>query len=122
MFGAMPATIPHVKANRLRGIAVTGDKPAAALPGVPTVGETVKGYEVVLWWGLFGPKGLPKDIVGVWNKGVADILKAKDMQERMAGEGIEPLGGPPERFRAAIRRDVEKWRKVVAAAKLTVQP
>ena len=121
MFGAMPATIPHVKQNRLRGIAVTSEKPAPALPGVPPLGETVKGYEVVLWWGIFGPRGLPKDVVGMWNRGVEQILKAKDMQERMAAEGIDPLGGPPERFRGAIKRDVEKWKRVVREAKITIQ-
>ena len=122
MFAAMPPTIPHVKAGRLRGLAVTSEKPQAALPGIPTVGETLKGYDVVLWWGIFGPKGLPKSIVGTWNKGIEQILKTKEMQERMAGEGIDPLGGPPERFSAAIKRDVEKWQKVVKQAKLTVQP
>jgi tripartite-type tricarboxylate transporter receptor subunit TctC len=122
MFGAMPATMPHVKQNRLRAIAVSSPKPAPALPGVPPLGETVKGYEVVLWWGLLGPKGLPKDIVSRWNAGVEEILKGKEMQNRMAAEGIEPLGGPPERFRAAIKRDVEKWRRVVREAKITLQP
>ena len=122
MFAAMPAAIPHVKQNRLRGLAVTSEKPAAALPGIPTLGESVKGYEVVLWWGVFGPKGLPKDIVSAWNGGIEQILKGKDMQERMASEGIDPLGGPPEHFRAAIKRDVEKWQKVVKQAKINIQP
>jgi tripartite-type tricarboxylate transporter receptor subunit TctC len=122
MFAAMPAAIPHVKQNRLRGIGVTSEKPAPALPGVPTVGETVKGYEVVLWWGVFGPKGLPKEIVSAWNGGIDQILKGKDMQERMASEGIDPLGGPPERFRAAIKRDVDKWKRVVREARITIQP
>jgi len=122
MFAAMPAAINHVKQNRLRGLAVTSDRPAPALPGVPTVNEFVKGYEVVLWWGVFGPKGLPKDIVSTWNNGIDQILKGKDMQERMASEGIDPMGGPPERFRAAIKRDVEKWQKVVRQAKISIQP
>jgi len=70
---------------------------------------------------VFGPKGLPKDIVNVWNSGIEQSLRTKEMQDRMASEGIDPLGGPPERFRSAIRRDVEKWRKVVAQAKITIQ-
>ena len=82
----------------------------------------MKGYEVVLWWGVLGPRGLPKDIIAAWNKGIDQIIQGRDMQDRMAGEGIEPLGGPPERFRAAIRRDVEKWRKVVSQAGIKVQP
>jgi tripartite-type tricarboxylate transporter receptor subunit TctC len=95
MFGAFPATIPHVKQNRLRAIAVSSEKPAPALPGVPPLGEIVKGYEVVLWWGMFGPKGLPKNIVTAWNTGIEDILKTREMQTRMAAEGIDPVGGPP---------------------------
>src|SRR5688572_19129454 len=122
MFAAMPAAMPHVTQNRLRGIAVTSEKPAPALPGVPPLGETVKGYEVVLWWGMLGPKGLPKDIVSAWNTGIEQILKSKEMQNRMAAEGIDPAGGPPERFRSVIRRDVDKWRRVVRDAKITVQP
>jgi tripartite-type tricarboxylate transporter receptor subunit TctC len=121
MFAALPAAIPHVKQNRLRGLGVSSEKPVAALPGVPPIAQTVKGYEVVLWWGVYGPKGLPKDIVNVWNSGIEQSLKTKELQERMAGEAIDPLGGPPERFRAAIRRDIEKWRKVVAQAKINIQ-
>jgi tripartite-type tricarboxylate transporter receptor subunit TctC len=121
MFAALPAALPHVKANRLRGLGVSSAKPGSALPGIPPIGETVKGYEVVLWWGVFGPKGLPKDIVSVWNSGIEQTLKTKDMQDRLASEGIEPLGGPPERFRAAMRRDVDKWRKVVSQAKISIQ-
>jgi tripartite-type tricarboxylate transporter receptor subunit TctC len=76
---------------------------------------------VVIWWGVFGPKRLPRDIVSVWNAGIEQVLQNKDMQERMANEGIDPVGGPPERFRNAIRRDVEKWKNVVKQAKITVQ-
>ncbi|HYC49210.1 MAG TPA: tripartite tricarboxylate transporter substrate binding protein [Burkholderiales bacterium] len=118
MFGALPAAAPHVKENRLRGLAVTGEKPSAALPGLPTVAETVKGYEVVLWWGVLGPKGLPRDIVAVWNRGIDQIIRTKEMQDRFVNQGIDALGGPPERFHAAIKRDVDKWKRVVAQAKI----
>ncbi|HEX2828936.1 MAG TPA: tripartite tricarboxylate transporter substrate binding protein [Burkholderiales bacterium] len=121
MFAAVPAAAPHVKNNRLRGLAVSTEKPSGALPGVPTIGETVKGYDVVLWYGVFGPKGLPKDVVNVWNQGIGQALQAKELQDRMAGEGLEPAGGTPEQFRAVIKRDVEKWKRVVKQAKITVQ-
>lgn len=121
MFTALPAGIPHVKQNRVRGLGVSSAKPVAALPGVPAIVDTVKGYEVVLWWGVFGPKGLSKDVVNVWNSGIEQILKTKEMQDRMAGEAIDPLGGPPDRFRSAIKRDIDKWRKVVAQAKINIQ-
>jgi len=121
MFAALPATITHVKQNRLRGLAVTSSKPVAPLPALVPLGDTVKGYEVVLWWGLLGPRGLSRDIVAVWNKGVERSLQTKEMQERLATEGVDPLGGPPERFRSAIKRDVEKWNRVVKQAKISVQ-
>lgn len=120
-FGSLPAAIPHVKANRLRGVAVTRNKPSNALPGVPTLGASLKGYEVVIWYGVMGPKGLPREIVNVWSKGIAQALQAKELQERMAGEGLEPAGSTPDQFRSVIRRDVEKWKKVVKEAKVTMQ-
>lgn len=118
LFGSMPSTIPHVKAGRLRGIGVTTPKRTGALPDMPTVSETVPGYEVVLWWGMLGPKGLSKDIVALWNREVAKVLQTDEMKSRMAGEGLEPAGGPPEQFLNVIRRDVAKWTKVVNEAKI----
>jgi tripartite-type tricarboxylate transporter receptor subunit TctC len=120
LFGSMPSTIPHVKAGRLRGIGVSTPKRTGALPDMPTVGETVTGYEVVIWWGILGPKGLSKDIVSLWNKEVAKVLQTDEMRTRMAGEGIEPVGGSPEQFLNTIRRDVEKWKKVVKAARISI--
>ena len=121
MFAALPATIAHVKSNRLRGLAVTSAKPVSPLPGIPSLNESVKGYEVVLWWGVLGPKGVPKSIVSIWNKGIEQTLQTKEMQERLAGEGVDPLGGPPDRFLQAIKRDVEKWKRVVKDAKISLQ-
>ncbi|MDP1536063.1 MAG: tripartite tricarboxylate transporter substrate binding protein [Burkholderiales bacterium] len=120
LFGSFPATIPHVKSGKLRGIGVTTAKRAGPLPEVPAIGETVKGYETVLWYGLWGPKGLPKPIITRWNQEVARILQTPEMQKRLADDGVEPAGGPPEQFLNAIRRDVEKWKKVVKAANIKV--
>ncbi|HKA43469.1 MAG TPA: tripartite tricarboxylate transporter substrate binding protein [Burkholderiales bacterium] len=120
MFGAMPAMAPQVKANRLRGIAVSTAKRNSAMPEVPTLGETVPGYEVTLWYAAWGPKALPRDIVGRWNKEVDRILHSQEMRERMAGEGVEPVGGSPERFREVLGRDVPKWQRVVKNGKISV--
>ena len=117
---SMVPTIPHVKAGRLRAIAVTTAKRSNLLPEVPTVSETVPGYEVVHWYGLWGPKGLPRDIVALWNKEVARVLQTEEMKSRMAGEGLEAAGGPPEQLLNTVRRDVEKWRRVVKEVKITV--
>jgi tripartite-type tricarboxylate transporter receptor subunit TctC len=118
IFGSMPATIPHARTGKLRGIGVTTAKRAGPLPEVPAIGEFVKDYEAVLWYGLWGPKGLQKPVTARWNEGVARILKTPEMQKRLAGDGVEPAGGPPEQFQKAIARDVEKWKKVVKAANI----
>lgn len=120
IFGAMPATIPHVKSGKLRGVGVTTAKRAPALPDMPTIGETVKDYEAPLWYGLWGPKGLPKPVITRWNLEVAKSLQTEEMKKRMAADGVEPAGGPPEQFLNAIARDVEKWKKVVKAANIKV--
>jgi tripartite-type tricarboxylate transporter receptor subunit TctC len=118
MFGGMPALIPHVKSNRLRGIAVTSAKRSNAVPDIPTVAETVPGYEAVQWTAVLGPKALPKDIVARWNTEINRILQLSDVKERMEGAGTEPDGGSPERFLEVLKRDVAKWQKVVKIANI----
>jgi len=119
-FSSLVPSIPHVKAGRLRAIALTTPQRSRALPEVPTIGETVPGYDVTHWYGIWGPKGLPKDIVTRWNQEVARVLRSDAMQKWLAQEGLEPAGGPPEEFLNRIRSDVEKWKKVVKEAKIVV--
>jgi len=116
IFGGMPPMIPQVKLNRLRGIAVTTAKRSNAVPDIPTVGETVPGYEAVQWFAILGPKALPKDVVTRWNNEIDRVVQLSDVKERMASEGLEPAGGSPERFRAVLKREIAKWQKVVKIA------
>lgn len=117
LFGSIAAVMPVVKQGRLRGIAVTTAKRLAALPDVPTLAESgVKGYDVVLWHGLVGPKGLPRPIVERVNGELNKALKAKDMEEKLAADGVSPAGGTPEQFGAIIKRDIETWVRVVKQA------
>jgi tripartite-type tricarboxylate transporter receptor subunit TctC len=116
IIGSMPSVGPHVKSHRLRGIAVTTTKRLNAVSELPTVGETVPGYEAVQWFAVLGPKGLHKDIVGRWNSEINRILQLSDVKERLAGDGLEPASGSPERFREVLNRDVAKWQKVVKIA------
>jgi tripartite-type tricarboxylate transporter receptor subunit TctC len=120
IFGAMPASIPQVKAGKLRGIGVTTAKRTPALPDAPAISEFVKDYEAALWYGMWGPKGLSKTVVTRWNREVARALQTEEMKKRLAADGVEPAGGPPEQFLNAIARDVEKWKKVVKAANIKV--
>jgi tripartite-type tricarboxylate transporter receptor subunit TctC len=119
-FSSLVPSIPHVRAGRLRPIGITTPKRAPALPEVPTIGETVPGYEVVHWYGMWGPKDLPKAIVTRWNSEVAKFLHSEEMKKRLATEGLEPAGGPPEQFRDRIKSDVEKWKRVVREAKIAI--
>ena len=119
-FSSLVPSIPHVKSGRLRAIALTTPKRSGAIPDVPTVSETVPGYEVTHWYGIWGPKGIPKDIVMRWNREVAKVLNTDAMKRWMAQEGLEPAGGPPEEFRDRIRSDVEKWKQVVKEAKIVI--
>ncbi len=122
MFGAMPAMAPQHKSGKLRGIAVTTGKRNGAVPDIPTVGETVPGYEAILWYAFFGPKNLPKNVVTLLNAEITKAISTPEMKERMAGEGLEPVGGPPSRFGDVLKRDVPKWRKVVQDASIkTIQ-
>jgi tripartite-type tricarboxylate transporter receptor subunit TctC len=119
-FSSLVPAMPHVKSGRLRAIGVTTPKRSRALPDVPTIGETVPGYDVTHWYGMWGPKGIPRDIVMRWNREVARVIKTDAVQKWMAGEGLEPAGGPPEEYRDRIKSDVEKWKKVVKEAKIVI--
>ena len=112
-FANLPTVIQHIKSNRVRGIAVTAAKRYDAVPDIPAVAETVPGYEAVGWYAVLGPKALPRDIVARWNSEINRILLLPDVKERLAIDGLDPLGGSPERFREVLKRDIAKWQKVV---------
>ena len=117
LFGSPATTIQHVKSGRLRALAVTTGSRIAAAPEVPTVAESgVPGYEVVLWHGLVGPKGLPRPIVERINSEANAILKVKEMDALLAQDGVSAAGGTPEQFAATIKGDIERWRKIVQQA------
>ena len=117
VFGAVPVTLPHVKAGRLRALAVTTSKRIAAAPDLPTVEEVgYPGYEVTNWHGLVGPKGLPRDIVARLNKEIGEVVKGDEMKKNLVAEGLEPAGGSPERFGAILKNEMARWAKVVQQA------
>ena len=122
IFGSVATTLQYVKSGRLRSLAVTTPKRIAAAPEVPTVAEAgVQGYQVVLWHGLVGPKGMPRAIVERLNHEANEALKAKDMEQLLSTDGVSPAGGTPEQFQARIRADVERWRTVVHRVGIKVE-
>ena len=114
-------SIPHVKAGRLRALGVTTPKRSRALPDVPSISETVPGFDVTHWYGMWGPKGLPKDIVLLWNREVAKVVKTPAVQKWMEDQGLEVAGGPPEEYAERLKIDVAKWKRVVKEAKISVK-
>ena len=109
-------SLPHVKSGRVRALAVTNAKRSPYLPEIPAVSETVPGYEASHWYAMWGPKGLPKPILARWNQEVVKVLGTEEASTRMKAEGLEPGGGSPEDCQALIRRDIEKWRRVMREA------
>ena len=115
-FGNMASSLPHAKGGKLRGIAVTSAKRSASAPEFPTFAESgVPGYEVYEWNGLFGPAGLPKDVVARINTELGKVLNAADVRERLFALGAEPAPGTPERHGEYVRAEVAKWQKVISA-------
>ena len=112
---------PQVDAGRVRALAVSGPRRVEALPNVPAVGETVPGYEAMQWYGLLAPAGVPASTIEKLNAEALVALRSKQMKERLAADGAEPLASTPAEFAALIRRELEKWSKVAQAARIEKQ-
>ena len=118
VLGSLTVAGPLTKANRLRGIAVTTAKRWPEFPDLPTVSETISGYEAAVWYGLWGPKHLPKDLVGLWHREVTRILVQPELKPRWMAEGVDTVGSAPDEFLRVIRADIAKWSKVADQANL----
>jgi tripartite-type tricarboxylate transporter receptor subunit TctC len=113
MFDNMPSSVAHIKSGALRPLAVTTDVRSAELPDVPTVGDTVKGYEASAWFGMGVPKGTPTAIIDKLNKEVNAILAEPEMKKKLAEMGGIMMNGTPEDFGKIVQSETDKWEKVV---------
>ena len=114
-FSSPASALPHVQAGTLKALAVTTAQRLPALPNVPTVAEAgVPGYEVGLWHGFIGPKGMPRPIVDTINKAANESLTLTETAEKLAHDGVAPAGGTPEQFTATIREEIDLWKKLAA--------
>jgi tripartite-type tricarboxylate transporter receptor subunit TctC len=120
MFDNLPASIGFIKAGQLRALAVTTAKRNAALPDVPTVAETLPGFEASAWFGMAGPKGMPAEVVEKMNKAINTAIADPAVKTRLAELGGDPLPGTPAEFAALHKMETEKWAKVVKASGATV--
>ena len=114
LWGSVASTLPQVKAGRLRGVAVSTAKRIRAAPEIPSVEESgFKDYDVVLWHGLIAPKGLPTPVVSRINADLNNALREKDMEDRLAADGVAPAGGTPAQFLTEIKKGIDMWSGVV---------
>jgi len=117
MITGMAALMPHIKSEKLRLIAVGTAKRLAIVPDIPTIAEAgVPGYEVTQWYGILAPAGTPRDIVLKLNAELIKALRLPDVKERLAGDGVVPVGDTPGEFGAHIKAEIARWAPVVKAS------
>jgi tripartite-type tricarboxylate transporter receptor subunit TctC len=118
-FATAPTAVPHIEGGRLRAIGVPGLTRSALLPNVPTVAETLPGYEVANWYALLGPRGLPPALVARLNAAMRAAMADAEVVRHMAGHGVEPLPSTPEELARFIRDETAKWAPIVRATGAT---
>ena len=125
LFASLPSSLAHIKAGKLRAIAVSGAARSPVLPDVPTVAETVPGFNGTLWIGLFAPVGVPPDVLARLQDGMAKTLAAKDLRDKLEQQGVELAGTiekpvTPEQFAALLSDDIAKWARIVKTSGASV--
>ncbi len=117
VFIGIPAAAPHIKAGRLRALALVAPQRSSALPEVPTVTEAgLRDFEVTTWYGVLAPAGTPKNVVNRLNAELVKIMHSPELKERLAATGTDPLTSTPEEFAAYIKREIAKWGDVIRKA------
>ncbi len=120
LFATMPTVLPLAKAGKLHALAVTGAKRNPAAPELPAMAETLPGFEVTNWVGIFAPAGTPADIVAKLNAEIMRIMRLPEVQSRLANEGANSVPNTPAEFAAFQNREIAKWAKVIKASGLRV--
>lgn len=115
MFATIPSVIQHIKAGKLRALAVSSAGPSRSLPGVPTVAEKgFPGFEAGSWFGFFAPKGTPQPVIALLNRTVNEVLPL--LESQLVREGADPVGGTPEQFGRFTENEYKKWKAIVQAS------
>ena len=121
LFDTLSNTLVHAQSGKLRLLASTGPSRVAAMPSLPTIGETLPGYDAMTWFGILGPAAMPRAVVVRVNGDVAKVLQVNEVRASLAAQGFEPAAGTPEAFAAQIQADLSKWARLVAEAKIRVE-
>jgi tripartite-type tricarboxylate transporter receptor subunit TctC len=121
MFVDVPTGLPHVQGKALKALAVTTKKRSALLPELPTMDDTVKGFDITSWQGYFGPANLPKDIVVRLNAEIRKIVERPEIKSQLAERGMEAFSGTPEEFDAFLKEQLVLWEKLIGDAGIEKQ-
>lgn len=121
MFIDVPTGLPHVNAKALKALAVTTKQRSALLPHLPTMDDTVKGFDITSWQGYFGPANLPKDIVTRLNAEIRKVVERPDIKSQLAERGMEAFSGTPEEFDAFLKEQLVVWEKLIKGAGIEKQ-
>ncbi|MDB5809209.1 MAG: tripartite tricarboxylate transporter receptor family protein [Betaproteobacteria bacterium] len=120
MFNNMLSAMPHVKSGKLRAVAVTSAKRSSAVPELPTIAETIPGFEASGWYGAFAPAATPRDIIAKLNGEINKFMRSPDVTQRLAGDGVEAVTMTPAEFGIYLHNEIVKWGKVVKISGATV--
>ena len=110
---SVPSSLAFINGGRLKVLGTVNEKRIGALPNVPTIGETIKGFGSTPWYGIFAPAGTPRDVIATLHAAVERALDSKDVQDKLAAQGCEVMKGTPAQFAALVRDDLPKWAKIV---------
>jgi tripartite-type tricarboxylate transporter receptor subunit TctC len=120
-FDSIPSSVPYVKNGRLKGIGVASTKRSPALPDLPALNESLKGFEADSWFGFMAPAGTPRDIITRFNAEVQKSLSSPELKEKLLAQGGFTQGGTPEQMGELIRSDLARWGKVVRTAGVKIE-
>jgi tripartite-type tricarboxylate transporter receptor subunit TctC len=121
-FNTMPVAAPHIRAGKMKLLAVTEERRSPAFPDTPTVAEAaLPGYAMPVWYGLMAPAGTPREAIALLNREIERVLKEPEIRERFTTLGVAPTGGTPEAFGAFLQKEVAKFTKLVADTGMKVE-
>lgn len=122
VFATMPSVMTHIRAGKLRGVAVTSIERSQLFPDLPTISEAgLKGFQSGTWQGIFVPRGTPEPVIRLLNREIVAIVKLPEVRKRFETEGGVPVGNTPQEFAVWLKAEIAKWAKVVKAANITIE-
>ena len=119
MFNAMPSTLPYVKAGQLRALGVTSEKRSPMAPDLPTIAESLPGYQIATWYGILAPTGTPPAVVARLNAEIVKISQMPDIKQKLLDMGMDIEASSPAGFAALIKSEMTKWAEVIRVAHVT---